>query len=96
MNIIKKITAHMIDSRGDKVTYPCKVYQTEAAAEKATANAAQVVGNHFDKNGFTASYLVIYVAQWDRWIGAINLTEVMNRASSTGGYLGIEPGFYKF
>lgn len=98
-NIINEITARIEDARTTNKN-PCKSYATQAAAEKAAALMAQKAATHFDKQGRadapTADYLVIFVESWGRWIGAVNLTELLRRPNSTGGYLGICTGFYTF
>ena len=97
-NIIKTLTNRVIEARGTNKGFPCNVYRTERAAEVATEAMAQVVATHFDvrndENARPADYVVFYVHEWDRWVGCINLTEVMSRKSSTGGYLGIAKGFF--
>lgn len=99
MNIIKDLTARIEDYRKSNKN-PCKSYSTEEAAEKATAEMAQVAADHFRKNHNDttrpARYVVFYNAAWARWVGAIDLTELMGRSTSTGGYLGICKGFYTF
>lgn len=96
-NIIAELTARIEEYRATNKS-PCKNYATEAAAEKATAKAAAAVGNHFSKTGVgePADYVVFYIEAWGRWVGCIDLVEVLGRADSTGGYLGIEPGFFKY
>lgn len=97
-NIVNEIVARVIEAKGENKTFPCKTYATEAAAEKATAKAAANVGNYFHKTGEgrPARYIVAHVAEWGRWVGAIDLSETLRRSDSTGGYLGVEPGFFKF
>lgn len=77
-----------------------KSYGSEAAAEKATAVAAQAVAVYFSPLDVTrprsAMYVVVFVPSMGRWVGGINLTEVLARQRSTGGYLGVQPGFIKF
>ncbi len=81
---------------------PCKSYKTKAAAEKATAEVAQLAANHFailrNINAVPARYMVVFVPAWGRYVGAIDLTELMGRASSTGGYMGIcsARGFFSY
>lgn len=83
---------------------PCKMYATQAAAEKATAIAAQNVANHFygarhsnpGVNARPANWIVVFVPAAQKWVGGIQLSEVLYRSDSTGGYLGVEMGFYKF
>lgn len=97
MNIIKHTEARMLEHRTGKA-YPCKTYATEAAAEKAVGRMAQICGAYFDREGTSARYVVFYVQAWGRWVGAIDLTEVLARKTSTGGYLGVcaAQGFYTY
>jgi hypothetical protein len=101
MNIIKNLTGR-IEDRLTETKNPCKNYATEDAAEVATSKMATMAGKYFTKPGlyeanptwYQAHYVVFYVPSWNRWVGAINLTELVNRSSSTGGYLGICKDFY--
>jgi hypothetical protein len=43
-----------------------------------------------------ARYVVFFNEAWGRWVGAIDLTELLNRPTSTGGYLGACTGFYTY
>jgi hypothetical protein len=96
-NIIANLTARIEEYRAENKN-PCKNYATEAAAEKATLDMAQRAANHFDrdqrKDVPPADYLVFYVEAWGRWVGCINMSEVMRRPTSTGGYIGICTGFF--
>ena len=96
MNIIKSVTARIEEARQGTKTAPCKNYATEAAAEKATAEAALRVGCEFDREGRTARYMVLFIASWGRWVGVIDQSEVMMRRTSTGGFLGVAPGFFRY
>jgi hypothetical protein len=99
MNIIASLTARIEDYRATN-KQPCKNYATEAAAEKATAAMAQAAADYFDMARLTgtrpARYVVFYNEAWGRWVGAIDLTELLQRKTSTGGYLGYCKGFYTF
>ena len=99
MNIIASLTARIEDYRTTN-KQPCKNYATEAAAEKATAAMAQAAADYFDMARLTgtrpARYVVFYNEAWGRWVGAIDLTELLQRKTSTGGYLGYCKGFYTF
>jgi hypothetical protein len=99
MNIIASLTARIEDYRATN-KQPCKNYATEAAAEKATAAMAQAAAVHFSRNqdpeARPAQYVVFYNEAWGRWVGAVNLSELLQRQSSTGGYLGYCKGFYTF
>jgi hypothetical protein len=72
----------------------------KAAAEKATAKMALAAANFFNRDqGFDArpaQYVVFYNEAWGRWVGAINMSELIQRSTSTGGYLGFCEGFYTF
>lgn len=96
-NLISELTERIEEYRATNKN-PCKNYATEAATEKATAAAATHIGNYFSRSGEgkQAYYVVFYVAAWGRWVGCINQSEVLSRPDSAGGYLGIEPGFFKF
>lgn len=98
-NIINELTARIEDYRKENKN-PCKNYGSEAAAEKATAKMAQAAATYFDKQGRadarSADYVVFYVEAWGRWVGCINLSELLRRDTSTGGYLGFCKGFYTY
>jgi len=92
MNIISGLTKEIEEYRAESKN-PCKNYATEAAAEKATAKMAKVVADYFHKERRVeadrpARYVVFYNAAWGRWVGCIDLTELMKRNTSTGGYVG--------
>ena len=100
MNIIKEMTARIEEYRADN-KQPCKNYATEAAAEKATAKMAQDAANYFtvigrEENAKSARYVVFYVEAWGRWVGCIDLSELLTRKNTTGGYLGFCTGFFTF
>lgn len=92
-NIIKQLKNRMIESRGIASLYPCKVYKTEANAEKAAEEQAQMMGIRLDREGKPADYLVIYMEDWGVWTAAINMTELMRRPTCCGGYVGSEKFF---
>lgn len=97
MNIIKHLTARIEEYYATNKN-PCKHYATEAAAEKATAKMAQQAATYFDKDrradARSADYVVFYFEPMGRWVGCINMTELLNRPNSTGGYLGVCTGFF--
>ena len=99
MNVIANLTARIEDYRKTNKN-PCKSYATQAAAEKATAKMAQDAANYFDAQRRTdapsARYVVFYNEAWGRWVGAIDLTELLQRNTSVGGYLGFCTGFYTY
>jgi hypothetical protein len=101
MNTIETLIARIEECRATN-KQPCKNYGSKEAAEKATAKMAQDAANHFDAprraDAPSARYVVFYNEAWGRWVGAIDLTELLARKTSTGGYLGIcsAKGFYSF
>lgn len=99
MNIITSITQRCIEARGTNKGYPCNVYASEANAEKAVAAAALRMAQYFSSRATkdqepSADYVVVYIKEWDRWVGAINQTELLRRPGIRGGYLGTEIGFF--
>ena len=101
MNTLEFLTSS-IEERRKETKSPCKNYASQSAATKATSKLAQKVANHFasdqSQDAKPARYLVFYIEPWGRWVGAIDMTELVNRQSSTGGYLGIasEAGFFSY
>lgn len=99
MDLTATLTARIEDYRSTNKN-PCKNYATRAAAEKATAKMAQAAATYFDAHGRedapSARYVVFFNEAWGRWVGAIDLTELLNRKNSTGGYLGFCIGFYTY
>jgi hypothetical protein len=39
---------------------------------------------------------VFLVPAWGRWVGAMDYTEMFNRSTANGGYLGAITGFYTY
>lgn len=83
---------------------PCNSYATRENALKATAKMAQRVANHFSRDlrmnpeteVVPARFIVLHIESWGRWVGFIDMTEVLMRPSSTGGYLGVAEGFFSY
>ena len=61
---------------------------------------AQKAATYFDSanrtDAPTARYVVFFNEAWGRWVGAIDMTELLKRKNSTGGYLGVCTGFYTY
>ena len=99
MNITEALTARIEEYRSTNKN-PCKNYATREAAEKATAKMAQQAAKYFDAanrdDAPSARYVVFFVEAWGRWVGAIDLTELLRRNNSTGGYVGVCTGFYTY
>lgn len=101
MNMVDQLVARIEEYRATNKN-PCKNYSTKEAADKATADIAQRVATHFDINNRIdcepARYIVFFNEAWGRWVGAVDMTELLNRRNSTGGYIGFcsSKGFYTF
>jgi len=95
MNMITLLTNRIEEYRQENKN-PCKNYATEQAAEKAVSKIADLVGKYHGTH--QAQYLVFYNEAWGRWVGAVNLSEVMRRHDYCGGYVGLagSKGFYTF
>lgn len=85
-NIIADLTARIEDYRATNAK-PCKSYKTEAAAEKATAEAAATAAQHLGSKE-PARYVVFFNEAWGRWVGALDMTELLRRPG-VGGFIGI-------
>jgi hypothetical protein len=94
-NIIAQLTARIEEYRAENKN-PCKNYATEAAAEKATAAAAEKAGKYFDSNGRAPRYVVFFIPAWNRWVGCMDYSEMFQRSSCNGGYLGAVKGFFTY
>lgn len=99
MDIIQSLVARIEDYRKTN-KQPCKNYATKEAAEKATSKMAQAAGTYFDQRNRAdapaARYVVFFVEPWGRWVGAIDLCELLRRPNSVGGYLGFCRNFFTF
>lgn len=95
MNIIENLIERIEEYRATN-KQPCKSYATQQAAEKATKAAAAAAGLYFDRNAQPARYVVFYNEAWGRWVGAIDYSELFQRKTCTGGYVGAISGFYTY
>lgn len=97
-NVITELTARIEEYLADNKN-PCKNYATEATAEKAAQKMAKAAGEYFTMKGETvkpARYVVFKVEAWGRWVACFDMTELMQRSTSTGGYIGFCTGFFCF
>ena len=95
MNLITNLIIRIEEYRATN-KQPCKNYATQEAAEKATAKAADAAGKYFDRNGKAPRYVVFFNPSWGRWVGALDYSEMLNRSTANGGYLGAITGFYTY
>lgn len=96
MNIVATLIER-IEDRLTETKNPCKSYATEARAEGATERMAKEVAAYHGADR-PARYVVVYVESWGRWIGAVDLTELLSRPDTGGGYVFFcaDKGFYTF
>lgn len=101
MNIITDLKTR-ISKRLQETKNPCKGYTTEKACEAAISVVAQDVANHFkpwdESTAKPARYVVFYHEEFGKWVGAIDMSELLSRPNRSGGYLGFvaERNFYSF
>lgn len=99
MNVIANLTDRIEAFRATNKN-PCKNYSTQDAADKAAQKMALMVAQHHSKyqniDVVPARYFVFYIEAWGRWVAAIDLTELLNRPTMTGGYIGLcgSKGFF--
>ena len=93
MNIIQSVLER-VEAYRETNQNPCKNYATKKGAEKATKKMAEIMGNRFSSK-MPARYIVIYNEAWGRWIGAIDMSELLSRKDILGGYA-VCQGFYSY
>ena len=93
MNIIQSVLER-VEAYRETNQNPCKNYATKKGAEKATKKMAEIMGNRFSSE-MPARYIVIYNEAWGRWIGAIDMSELLSRKDILGGYA-VCQGFYSY
>ena len=95
-NVITTLIARIEEYRATN-KQPCKNYATEAAAEKATKAEAEralaLLGARNDAR--PVRYVVFYNAAWGRWVGALDLSELLSRQGA-GGAVGLFTGFFSY
>lgn len=100
MNIVKDLVAR-IEKRLTETKNPCKLYATEAAAEKVAEKQALTFGQYFARDvekARPARYVVVHIPSANKWAIGFDQTEIMGRRDFAGGYAGIisTAGFYSF
>jgi len=106
MNIVKDLVAR-IEKRLTETKKPCKLYSSEATAEKVAEEEAKFLAVYFSKHGFSddeaknirpARYVVVHIPSVNKWAIGLDQTEVMSRKDSVGGYAMImaDRGIYTF
>jgi hypothetical protein len=95
MNIIDTLIARIEEYRTTN-KQPCKNYATKEAAEKALDAASKRAGEYFDSDKQPARYVVFFVPAWNRWVGALDYSEMFRRKTCMGGYVGAIAGFFTY
>lgn len=88
MNITKSIIAR-IEDRFAETKNPCKSYATEEAAEKVGMKYAALAGEWYCSLERPARYVVVYVPKMGRYTVAFDMSEMMQRTTFLGGYVGM-------
>jgi len=95
MNIVTSLITRIEEYRSTN-KQPCKNYASQEAAEKALIKASEAAGKYFDLEGKPANYIVFFNPAWNRWVGAMDYTELFKRKTATGGYVGAIQGFFTY
>jgi len=94
-SIIDRVTSRYSENKN-----PCKSYKTKEAADRATMQAALEMADEFTSQSacekIPARYILVFIPAMGRWVGALDMTEMLRRSTSQGGYLGVCKGFYKY
>lgn len=96
MNVIKNLQDR-ITKRLLETSNPCKIYKTEAMAEKKAEAMAQKAAEHFDTR-LPANYVIVYIERFDSYTPAFDINELCGRPDAKGGYVGIfgAAGYYSY
>jgi hypothetical protein len=96
MNIIKSLQDR-IASRLTETVNPCKSYGSYATADAKGADVAAAMADYFQSTR-PANYVVVSfeVGGKTRHTPCFDLTGLLARPETTGGYLGFAEGFYTY
>jgi len=98
-NVVADLIAR-IEERRTETKNPCKNYSTEAKAESVAKRFSKEFAAHFAvaKTQQPCRYVVAFDQAWGKWIVGFDLTELMGRKTSTGGYVGVaaQAGFFSY
>ena len=89
-----------IESRRAETKNPCKSYATEARANAVAEKYAQEFADYFalSETQRPCGYIVAFDDAWQRWVIGFDLSGLLSRTTSTGGYVGCvaHAGFYSY
>jgi hypothetical protein len=107
MNIITSLQSR-ISRRLTETKSPCKMYKTIAAAEKVAEKVALDGAAYFDgkfqykekalEDVQPMQYVIFYIEETEKYGIGFNMTELLTRKDTMGGYLGViaNQGHYTF
>jgi len=102
MNITSKLLQRINDRLTETKT-PCKLYKSYENADKAGKKVAARSALHFTPcsaevvaNVEATHYLVVFIPSIRKYTVCFDLTELVSRRTTSGGYLGICGDFYTY
>ena len=100
MNVVTDLISRIEEYRATNKN-PCKSYASEQKATAIAESFAQKYAAYFTAENSTSRpcrYIVTFNDAWGRWVIGFDFSELMQRSTSTGGYLGIasNDGFYSY
>tara|TARA_R110000782_G_scaffold201099_1_gene289874 strand:+ start:123 stop:425 length:303 start_codon:yes stop_codon:yes gene_type:complete len=100
MNVVTNLISRIEEYRASNKT-PCKSYANEAKATAVAETFAKKYADYFTAENSASRpcrYVVAFNAAWGRWVIGFDFSELIQRSTSTGGYLGVasNDGFYTY
>lgn len=92
MNVIKSLVAR-IEERLTETKTPCKLYATEASAEKAAEQWVAKGAEYFGVSERDVRYVIVKVPSVDKYTVCFD-TAYLFGAKRVGGYVGFFENFY--
>ena len=90
LTVLERITARL-----EETATPCKLYKSEATAERVGEKVALMAANHFQSN-HPMNFVVVHVPSIDKYAVAFDMNELLNRSDAGGGYLGVCGDHYTY
>ena len=90
LTVLERITARLKET-----ATPCKLYKSEATAERVGEKVAVLAANHFGSN-HPMKFIVVYVPSINKYAVAFDINEILNRSDSHGGYMGVCGAHYTY
>tara|TARA_R110002124_G_scaffold105110_1_gene255714 strand:+ start:287 stop:568 length:282 start_codon:yes stop_codon:yes gene_type:complete len=90
LTVLERITARL-----EETATPCKLYKSEATAERVGEKVALMAANYFQSN-HPMNFVVVHVPSIDKYAVAFDMNELLNRSDCNGGYLGVCGDHYTY